>query len=219
VNKNQIINKTKEYVKIKLDGEGTGHDWWHILRVYKISISIGKKENADMFIVELTALLHDIADWKFNEGSSEIGLKLSREWLTNLGVDGAIISKITNIIGTMSFKGGTMDAKQETIEGKVVQDADRLDAIGAIGIARAFAYGGHKQRELYNPNVKPQKHTDFEQYKKNIGTSVNHFYEKLLFLKDLMNTESGKSMAKERHEFMEKYLDHFFSEWDCKELD
>ena len=219
MDKDQIINKTKEYVKNKLYGEGTGHDWWHILRVYKISIYIGKKENADMLIVELTALLHDIADWKFNEGSSEIGLKLSKEWLTSLGVDGSIITKITNIIGTMSFKGGTTNAKQETIEGKVVQDADRLDAIGAIGIARAFAYGGYKERELYNPNIKPQKHIDFEQYKKSIGTTVNHFYEKLLLLKDLMNTETGNSMAKERHEFMEEYLNHFFSEWDCRDVD
>ncbi|MCB2292200.1 HD domain-containing protein [Clostridium algoriphilum] len=163
---NQIINKTKEYVKDKLDGEGTGHDWWHILRVYKTSIFIGEKENANMFIVELTALLHDIADWKFNGGSSEIGLKLSREWLGSLGVDSSTINKITNIIGTMSFKGGTTNAKQETIEGKVVQDADRLDAIGAIGIARAFAYGGYKERALYNPNIKPQKYMDFNQYKK-----------------------------------------------------
>lgn len=219
MDKDQIINKTKEYVKGKLYGEGTGHDWWHILRVYNISMYIGKKENADMFVVELTALLHDIADWKFNEGSSEVGLKLSRDWLTSLGVDDTIINKITNIIGTMSFKGGTTNSKQETIEGKVVQDADRLDAIGAIGIARAFAYGGYKERELYNPNIKPQKHTDFEQYKKNIGTTINHFYEKLLLLKDLMNTESGRSIARERHKFMEEYLKHFFCEWECTDVD
>jgi uncharacterized protein len=119
----------------------------------------------------------------------------------------------------MSFKGGTTNAKQETIEGKVVQDADRLDALGAIGIARAFAYGGYKERELYNPNIAPQKYNDFEEYKKNLGTTVNHFYEKLLLLKDLMNTETGKAMAKERHEFMETYLEQFFKEWDCKEAD
>ena len=130
-----------------------------------------------------------------------------------------IINKVTKIIRTMSFKGGTTNASQETIEGKVVQDADRLDAIGAIGIARAFAYGGYKERELYNPNIKPQKYKNFEQYKKSVGTTVNHFYEKLLLLKDLMNTESGKSMAKERHKFMENYLDQFFREWDCIETD
>ena len=219
MDKKLIINKTKEYVKSKLDGEGTGHDFWHILRVYKTSIYIGEKENADLFVVELAALLHDIADWKFNEGNSDIGPKLSQEWLESLGVDGDIIGKITKIIGTMSFKGGTTNAKQETIEGKVVQDADRLDAIGAIGIARTFAYGGYKEREIYNPNIKPQKYNNFEQYRKSVGTTVNHFYEKLLLLKDLMNTESGRSMAKERHEFMEDYLDQFLKEWDCRETD
>ena len=219
MNKKLIIDKTKEFVKSKLGGEGTGHDFWHILRVYKISVYIGEKENVDMFVVELAALLHDIADWKFNDGNSDIGPEISREWLTSIGVDDDIINKITNIIRTISFKGGTTNANQETIEGKVVQDADRLDAMGAIGIARAFAYGGYKKRELYNPNIKPQKCKDFQQYKNNVDTTVNHFYEKLLLLKDLMNTQSGKSMAKERHEFMVGYLDQFFREWDCIEID
>ena len=214
-----IINKTMEYVKIKLEGEGTGHDFWHILRVYKTSIYIGKKEGADLFVVELAALLHDIADWKFNDGNCNIGPKISREWLEYLEVDDLIINKITNIIRTMSFKGGTTNSKQKTIEGKVVQDADRLDAIGAIGIARSFAYGGYKQRELYNPNIKPQKYKDFKQYKESVDTTVNHFYEKLLLLKDLMNTNSGKTIAKERHEFMRSYLDQFFREWDCSETE
>jgi uncharacterized protein len=217
VDKKLIINKTKDYVKSKLDGEGTGHDFWHILRVYKTSIYIGEKENADLFVVELAALLHDIADWKFNEGSTDMGSKLSKEWLEGLGVEDCIIDKITKIIGTMSFKGGTTNANQETIEGKVVQDADRLDALGAIGIGRAFAYGGYKERELHNPNIAPQKYNSFEEYKKSTGTTTNHFYEKLLLLKDLMNTETGKSMAKERHKFMEDYLDQFFREWDCIE--
>ncbi|MBU3114399.1 HD domain-containing protein [Clostridium lacusfryxellense] len=219
MNKKLIINKTKEFVKSKLGGEGTGHDWWHILRVYKTSVYIGEKENADMFVVELAALLHDIADWKFNDGNSDIGPKLSSDWLKSMGVDEPIINKITNIIRTISFKGGTTNANQETIEGKVVQDADRLDAIGAIGIARAFAYGGYKERELYNPNIKPQKYEDFQQYKNSVDTTVNHFYEKLLLLKDLMNTKSGKSMAKERHRFMEDYLDTFYREWDCIEIE
>jgi len=215
MDKKLVINKTKDYVKSKLDGEGTGHDFWHILRVYKTAIYIGEKEKADLFVVSLAALLHDIADWKFNEGNSDIGPKLSREWLETLGVEEHIIDRVTNIIGTISFKGGTTNASQKTIEGKVVQDADRLDALGAIGIARAFAYGGYKERELYNPTIDPQKYNSFEQYRKNTGTTVNHFYEKLLLLKDLMNTESGKSMAKERHEFMEDYLKQFFLEWDC----
>ena len=167
--------------------------------------------------MELTSLLHDIADWKFNNGNSDIGPSISREWLESLSVDDDIIDKVCNIIRTMSFKGGTTNAHQETIEGKVVQDADRLDAIGAIGIARTFAYGGYKERELYNPDINPQKFDNFEQYKKNDGTTINHFYEKLLLLKDLMNTESGKSLAKERHEFMENYLEQFYREWNCIE--
>jgi uncharacterized protein len=219
MDKRLVIDKTKEYVKSKLEGEGTGHDFWHILRVYKTSIFIGKKENADLFIVELTALLHDIADWKFNAGNSDIASSLIRTWLESLGVQDCIINKINKIIETMSYKGGTTNASQETIEGKVVQDADRLDALGAIGIGRAFAYGGYKERELYNPDIKPQKYNDFKEYKKNVGTTINHFYEKLLLLKGLMNTESGKAMAKERHEFMERYLNQFFKEWNCNETD
>jgi len=219
VNKKLIIDKTKEFVENKLGGEGTGHDYFHTLRVYKTSVYIGEKENADIFVVELTALLHDIADWKFNDGNSDIGPEISRQWLESIGVDDDTINKVTNIIRTISFKGGTTSSSQDTIEGKVVQDADRLDAIGAIGIARAFAYGGYKERELYNPNINPQKYKDFEQYKNNIDTTVNHFYEKLLLLKDLMNTESGKSMAIERHKFMEDYLDKFFREWDCIEIE
>jgi len=219
MNKKLIVDKTKEFVENKLGGEGTGHDYWHTLRVYKTSVYIGKKENADIFVVELAALLHDIADWKFNDGNSDIGPETSRLWLESIGVDDDIINKITTIIRTISFKGGTTSSSQETVEGKVVQDADRLDAIGAIGIARAFAYGGYKERELYNPNVKPQKYKDFEQYKNNVDTTVNHFYEKLMLLKDLMNTSSGKAMALKRHEFMENYLDKFFGEWDCIEID
>lgn len=217
MDKELIINKTKEYVKSKLGGEGTGHDWFHTLRVYKTSVFMGEKENADLFVVGLTSLLHDIADWKFNDGNSDIGPSLSRQWLESLSVDDNIINMVCKIIRTMSFKGGTTNAQQETIEGKVVQDADRLDAIGAIGIARTFAYGGYKERELYNPNISPQKYDNFEQYKKSDGTTINHFYEKLLLLKDLMNTESGKSMAKDRHKFMVDYLDQFFREWDCLE--
>ncbi|MBU3175168.1 HD domain-containing protein [Clostridium estertheticum] len=217
MDKELIINKTMEYVKSKLEGEGTGHDFFHILRVYKTALYIAKKEGADLFVVGLTALLHDIADWKFNDGNSDIGPRLTKDWLESLEVDDVTINKITMIIRTMSFKGGTTNSKQETIEGKVVQDADRLDAIGAIGIARAFAYGGYKRRELYNPNIKPQKYKDFDQYKVSIDTTVNHFYEKLLLLKDLMNTKAGKTMAEERHKFMITYLDYFFREWDCIE--
>jgi uncharacterized protein len=214
MDKNLIIEETKKYAKSKLEGEATGHDFWHILRVYKTAKHIAEKEGADLFIVELTALLHDIADWKFNEGNEDMGPKLAEEWLKSLEVSELEINKVTKIIKTMSFKGGTTNSSQETIEGKIVQDADRLDAIGAIGIARAFAYGGFKGREIYNPDIKPQNFKNFKEYKDNKGTTINHFYEKLLLLKDLMNTETGKAMAQERHEFMESYLKEFYKEWE-----
>jgi uncharacterized protein len=216
MDKNLIIEETKKYAKSKLEGEATGHDFWHILRVYKTAKHIAEKEGADLFIVEITALLHDIADWKFNEGNEDMGPKLAEEWLKSLEVSELEINKVTKIIKTMSFKGGTTNSSQETIEGKIVQDADRLDAIGAIGIARAFAYGGFKGREIYNPDIKPQNFKNFKEYKDNKGTTINHFYEKLLLLKDLMNTETGKAMAQERHEFMENYLKEFYKEWEGK---
>ena len=218
MDKNLIIEKTKAYVREKLEGEGTGHDWWHIVRVHDCARYIGEIEKADLFIVELAALLHDIADWKFNEDNMHKGEELSREWLQSLAVEEHIINKVTTIIGTMSYKGGTTDATQHTIEGMVVQDADRLDAIGAIGVARAFAYGGFKSRQLYNPEVKPQEFKDFEDYKKSEGTTVNHFYEKLLLLKDLMNTETAKKVAAERHGFMEQFLEQFYREWESKDI-
>ncbi|SHH69595.1 HD domain-containing protein [Clostridium grantii] len=218
MDKNLIIEKTKAFVKEKLDGEGTGHDWWHILRVYKSAVFIAKKENANIFVVELAALLHDIADWKFHDGNSNIGAEISSKWLESIGVDSIYIDQICTIIKTLSFKGGTVDSTQYTIEGKVVQDADRLDAIGAIGIARTFAYGGNKNREMYNPSIPPKSFNDFNQYKDAKNTTVNHFYEKLLKLKDLMNTSSGKEIAKKRHEFMENYLTEFYNEWNCEDV-
>ena len=214
MDKELIINKTKEYIKTRMKGEATGHDWYHVLRVYKTSKYIGEKENADIFVVELASLLHDISDWKFNNGNSDVGVKLASEWLRTLEVDEVVISKVATIIGTLSFKGGTTDSYQKTIEGKVVQDADRLDAIGAIGIARTFAYGGYKGREIYSPDIKPEIYESFEEYKDKVGTTINHFYEKLLLLKDLMNTETGKTIAKQRHEFMESYLTQFYKEWN-----
>ncbi|MBC8062517.1 MAG: HD domain-containing protein [Clostridiaceae bacterium] len=212
--KELIIYKTKEYIRARMEGEATGHDWWHVLRVYKTSKYIGEKENADMFIVELAALLHDISDWKFNNGNSDIGVKLASEWLKTLEVEAGVISQVANIIGTLSFKGGTVSSFQQTIEGRVVQDADRLDAIGAIGIARTFAYGGYKGREIYNPDIKAEIYKSFDEYKSKDGTTINHFYEKLLLLKDLMNTETGKVLANQRHEFMEGFLAEFYKEWD-----
>lgn len=211
-----VINNTIEYVKAKLEGEGSGHDWWHVYRVWKNCILISANEEVDMFTVELAALLHDIGDWKFYNGDESVGPRLAREWLSKNGVDESIVQQVSNIIGKMSYKGKGVKSEMDTIEGMVVQDADRLDAIGAIGIARAFAYGGSKGREMYNPNRKPEYHETFEQYKSSNGTTVNHFYEKLLLLKDLMNTNTAKRIAAERHEFMENFLEQFYKEWSGK---
>lgn len=208
-----VINNTIEYVKAKLEGEGSGHDWWHVYRVWKNSILISENEKVDMYTVELAALLHDIADWKFYNGDESVGPRLAREWLSKNGVDESIVHQVSNIIGKMSYKGKGVKSEMDTVEGMVVQDADRLDAIGAIGIARAFAYGGSKGREMYNPNRKPEYHETFKQYKSSTGTTINHFYEKLLLLKDLMNTNTAKKIAAERHEFMENFLEHFYEEW------
>jgi len=214
MNKEEVIKRTADYIKSRLDGEGSGHDWWHVYRVWKTAVNIGEKECADLFVVQLAALLHDIADWKFHSGNDSIGPKLAREWLEKLDVDENITSHVCEIIKEISFKGAGVKSRIKTKEGMVVQDADRLDAIGAIGIARAFAYGGHKGREIYNPNIKPEKHETFEQYRNNKGTTVNHFYEKLLLLKDLMNTETARKIAEERHNFMKEYLSRFFKEWE-----
>lgn len=217
MDKKIVINKTAKFIKDKLFGEGSGHDWWHILRVWEIAKRIGKEEKADLFIVELGALLHDIADWKFQEGNDEtVGAMLAKEWLESLNVEPAIISHVTSIVKSSSFKGAGVKDNLDTLEGKIVQDADRLDAIGAIGIARCFAYGGSKGRQIYDPEVKPEMHQSFEQYKKNLSSSINHFYEKLLLLKDRMNTKTGKKLANDRHTYMEGYLKEFFAEWEGK---
>jgi len=215
--KEQVIKQTTEYVRQKLEGEGSGHDWWHISRVRNNAVKIGKSENSNLYVIELSALLHDIADWKFYNGDDSIGPKIAKEWLEKLNVENEIIAHVCDIIKNISFKGAGVKAKMQTIEGMVVQDADRLDAIGAIGIARTFAYGGYKSREIYNPNIKPALHQTFEEYKNNKGTTINHFYEKLLLIKDLMNTETGRKIAKKRHKFMKLYLKRFFNELNEKE--
>ncbi|MGL5752437.1 MAG: HD domain-containing protein [Paraclostridium sp.] len=213
MNKKQIIENTKDFVKTKLYGEGSGHDWFHIERVYNLSKTIGENENANMFIVELTALLHDIDDWKFND-ENETSTSNIEKWLKMQDVTDEDIEKITNIIQTLSYKGGVVDSTQYTIEGKVVQDADRLDAIGAIGIARAFVYGGSKGNVMYDPSIPPVDFKTLDDVKNKQNHTVNHFYEKLLKLKDLMNTDSGKLMANKRHVFMESFLKEFYCEWN-----
>ena len=210
----QIIQKTVEFVKHTLhDAEG-GHDWWPVYRVWKTAMHIASKEKADMLVVELGALLHDIADSKFHHGNEEIGPAKARTFLQALGVEEMIINHVVNIIANISFKGGKVQQQFKSPELDVIQDADRLDALGAIGIARTFNYGGHKGRAIYDPGIKPNLQLTKEEYKNSTAPTLNHFYEKLLLLKDLMNTETGKQMAEKRHEFMVAYLDQFYNEWD-----
>lgn len=213
MDKNLMIEKTKDFVKEKLYGEGSGHDWFHIERVYNLSKFISEKENADLFIVEMTSLLHDIDDWKFSN-DTDTNTTTTENFLASISVPKNDINKIISIIKTMSFKGGVVDSTQNSIEGKVVQDSDRLDAIGAIGIARTFAYGGSKGRQIYDPSINPIEFTSLEQVKNAGNHTVNHFYEKLLKLKDLMNTNTAKEIAEKRHKFMENFLEEFYSEWN-----
>ncbi len=194
--------------------EGSGHDWWHVYRVWKLSQKIAKEEKgADLTVVQLGALLHDIADWKFNKGDERAGKRVARKWLENIGAGPETINKVCYIVRNVSFKGAGVKDKMKSKEGKIVQDADRLDALGAIGIARTFMYGGYKRRLIYDPEYKPEKHRTFAEYKSSNSTTINHFYEKLLLLKDRMNTRTGKRMAVERDAFMREYLKRFFSEW------
>lgn len=217
-NQKLIINKTADYVKEKLENDSSGHDWWHIYRVWKNAITIAEDEAANLFVVQLAALLHDIGDWKMHGGDETVGILLSREWLTNLKVEEDIILNVCQVISEISFKGAAVNSKPSTIEGMIVQDADRLDAMGAIGIARAFAYGGYKGRAMYDPNIKAKLYSSFEEYKSNESPTLNHFYEKLLLLKDLINTGTAKKIAEKRHLFMEVFLQKFFTEWEGEDF-
>jgi uncharacterized protein len=211
----EAIDRTADFVRAKFEGEGSGHDWWHMYRVWQLSKKIVAEETeADPFVVELGALLHDIDDWKFNDGDEEAGPKAARAWLESLEVDNEVIEHIEDIIRTVSYKGAGVPSNMKTIEGKIIHDADKIDALGAIGIARTFAYGGAKDRPIYDPDQKPVQHATFEEYKSNGGASINHFYEKLLLLKDRMYTDAGKQIAEERHQYMEAFLSQFYAEWD-----
>lgn len=211
-----LISQIADEVKRKLEGEGSGHDWWHILRVWTMAKRIGAEEGAEMTIVELGALLHDIADWKFTGGDETAGPREARALLEKFGAPEETIEPVTDIVEHISYKGAGVASEMRSLEGRIVQDADRLDAIGAIGIARCFAYGGHKSRAIWDPNEKPVLHQTKEAYMKSTGSSVNHFYEKLLLLKDRMNTATGRKIAEARHRFTEQYLNEFYSEWDGK---
>ena len=209
-----IIEATKTFVKNTLKNAEGGHDWFHIERVYNNAMLISKNENVDSFIVSLAALLHDIADSKFHNGDDTIGPKLAREFLSEQNVSSDVIEHVVNIIAHMSFSKSLEDTLAFTsIELEVVQDADRIDAIGAIGIARCFNYGGFKNRALYDPDIKPNLNMSKAEYKASAAPTINHFYEKLLLLKDKMNTSTGKKIAEERHRYMEGFLKQFYAEW------
>jgi uncharacterized protein len=208
-----IIEKTILFVKEKLNGDSSGHDWWHIFRVWSMAKTIREKEGGDLFIIEMAALLHDVADWKFYENEND-GLQVIVDFLVGLELEKALINKIIEIIKNVSFKGAGVIDKMNSLEGKIVQDADRLDAIGAIGIGRTFAFGGKFGNEMYNPDVKAKMHESFEDYKKDKGTTINHFYEKLLLLKDRMHTITAKRIAEQRHDYMLEFLDQFYKEWE-----
>ena len=210
------INQTVQFVKHSLSGAETGHDWWHINRVWNNAKLIGQTETANQFVVELAALLHDIADSKFHDGDEEIGPQRAGVFLKSIQVEESVISHVQQIIRNMSFKASLGEVNFHSKEMEIVQDADRLDAIGAIGIARAFTYGGFKNRELYNPEIPPALNMSKEEYKNSTTPTINHFYEKLLLLKDKMNTDTGSRIAGERHQFMLTYLAQFNNEWNGK---
>lgn len=214
MNDNSLIEQTVAFVKETLEGAEAGHDWFHIERVWKLSKHIHELEaDGDRLVIELGALLHDIADAKFHDGDEEVGPRVARVFLESQGVSDEIITKIDYIIRHISFKSNIGTELTPPLELAIVQDADRLDAIGAIGIARALHYGGFKNRKIHDPSIAPNMTMTKEEYKTNPGTTINHFYEKLLLLKDKMNTRGGKQLAEARHAFMEQYLDEFLAEW------
>lgn len=208
-----IIQAVEQQVKKQFEQEGTGHDWFHIERVRRIALQIQEKEGGNRDVVELGALLHDISDHKFNGGDFEKGAKVTHQILAELKVDSKIKNDVALIVKHVSFKGSGEKDTTESLEGKIVQDADRIDAIGAIGIARTFAYGGSIGQPIYDPSIPPQVNQMKESYVKERSHTINHFYEKLLLLKDLMHTETGRQIAEKRTRFMQDYLDHFYEEW------
>ncbi len=210
------ITLTINFVKEKLEGAEAGHDWFHIERVWKLSKKIAEKEGGNLEVIELSALLHDIADPKFHNGDETLALKISQNFLEEIQVDAELIEQVLSVIKNISFKNRAEAPENPPLELQIVQDADRLDAIGAIGIARTFNFDGFKNNLMYHPEIKPNLGMNKEEYKKSNGTTINHFYEKLLLLKDLMNTETAKKIASERHDFMLKFLDEFYKEWNVE---
>lgn len=217
VEHNALVNQVANHVKNKFAHDASGHDWWHIYRVWKVALQIADHEEANREVVSLGALLHDIADHKFHGGDSSIGPKTAQSLLITFGAESLLIEKVVAIVEEVTFKGAGVPTPVSSIEAACVQDADRLDAIGAIGIARAFAYGGSKSRLLHDPERNPIWHDNFDAYKNDQGATTNHFYEKLLLIKDRMQTAHGKKLAQQRHRVMEDYLKQFFAEWEGRQ--
>jgi len=211
-----LIAKTVEYVKEKMSLDSTGHDWWHVYRVWENAKMLMKGEQVNTIVIELAALLHDIGDYKINNNDLNLSDQLVKKWLNEQNIEKQIIKKVCDIINTISFKGARTKGKLISLESKIVQDADRLDALGAIGIARAFAFGGAFKQKMYDPSMEPIYHNSFLEYMNRETTTINHFYEKLLLLKDLMNTKQAKSIAIERHRYMQLFLETFFEETKSK---
>lgn len=210
----ELIDTTAAHVRSQSAGESSGHDWWHIHRVWRNAQAIAAGEDVDVVVVELAALLHDIADWKFHDGDLEAGPRAAREWLSGLGAADDLVAAVTDIVGRVSYKGAGVADDMPLLEGRVVQDADRLDAMGAIGIARAFAYGGHAGRPIHDPGMEVELHASAEAYVASRAGSLNHFPEKLLLLRDRMHTGTARRIADERHAFMEAFVERFLREWE-----
>ena len=214
MNSTEIVSQIKSIIKKQFENESTGHDWFHIERVYNMAAFLQKTEGGDLEIIELAALLHDVSDHKFNGGSATLGGDIAFEMLINLKYSPVKAEKVREIINQVSFKGANVEHLTSSIEAKIVQDADRLDAIGAIGIARAFAYGGNKERPLFDPSIPPVLHDSFDAYKNSKSHTINHFHEKLLLLRSKLNTSTAINIGNERHEFLELFLKNFMNEWN-----
>jgi uncharacterized protein len=212
--RDEILARTEAWVRERMHGEGTGHDWWHVDRVRRTALRLARDEGADGYVTALAALLHDVADHKFHGGDETAGPRAARAWLTDAGADPATVEHVARIVAELSFKGAGVATPMSSPEGRVVQDADRLDAMGAIGVARAFAYGGSRGRPLHEPAEAPELHASFAAYKSSTGPTINHFHEKLLLLRDRMNTAAARRIADERHAFMQAFLAQFHREWD-----
>lgn len=212
-----LITRTAEFIRERVADDASGHDWWHIDRVRRNAVYLANAEGADVVLCELAALLHDVADWKFHGGDETAGPRAARDWLTSQQADPELVDQVCGIIAGVSYKGAGVPTEMESLAGRCVQDADRLDALGAIGIARAFAFGGHFGRLMYDPEHPPEQHATFAAYKQKSGPTINHFYEKLLLLKDRMQTATGRKLAEDRHRFLETFLKQFFAEWQAPE--